>query len=67
MANLMQNARYGAVRQAGNTAEWFQKFKSIIEVNDGKRECAQTLAYCHDQQAEFNFADHTSRNYESEL
>jgi hypothetical protein len=59
MANIAQNQRWNAVRQAGNTVEWFQKFKEIIPCNDGKREAGMTVAYCHDQQAAFNFMEHT--------
>jgi hypothetical protein len=57
--NIQTNQRWNAVREAGNTVEWFNRFKNIIACNDGKRECGMTVSYCHDQQAHFNFVEHT--------
>jgi hypothetical protein len=62
MANFQSNARAKNAVQVGNNEKFFDEWKHIISVNDGKRQCGQYVANCHDQQAPFAFSQKTQIN-----
>ena len=59
MVNVQQNARAKNSVLVGNNEKFFDEWKQIIAVNDGKRRCGAYVVSCHDQPPGFEFSQKT--------
>ena len=59
MANFQSNAAAKNSTIVGNNEKFFDEWKTIIAMNDGKRKCGQYVSSCHDQPPGFDFTQKT--------
>jgi hypothetical protein len=60
--NSQANARAKNSTLVGNNEQFFDEWKHIISVNDGKRACGCVVSSCHDEPPGFEFSQKTRVN-----
>jgi hypothetical protein len=60
MAGVQFNHQFKNEPIAGNNEKFFDEWKEIIQLNDGKRKCDSVYKNCTDDQAPFQFSSKTN-------